>query len=189
MPENKDCEAFKKILKSRLTEKRYYHSLCVADEAKRLAEKYGADKEKAYIAGLLHDVTKNTSEQEHLKLFGEFGIILNNIEKKAEKLYHAMSGAAYVKYILCVDDDEIIDAIRYHTTAKKGMSLLSKILYLADFTSADRDYEDVEIIREYVNEDLNKAFVYALQYSIIDLVKQGRAVHNDTVEAYNEAVL
>ena len=175
--ENKtDYGEFKEILKKRLNEKRYYHSLCVADEAKRLAEKYGGDTEKAYLAGLL-------------KIFADFGIIPNEIERGAEKLWHAMSGAAYAEHILGIKDPEIIDAIRYHTTAKAGMSLLAKILYLADFTSADRDYDDVEVIRKYVNESLQKAFVYALQYSIKDLVEQARAVHLDTVAAYNQAVL
>lgn len=188
--ENKtEYTALKAILEKRLNEKRYYHSLCVADEAKRLAEKYGGNPEKAYLAGLLHDITKNAPAEEHLKIFADFGIIPNEIEKGAEKLWHAMSGAAYVKHILEINDAEIIDAIRYHTTAKAGMSLLAKILYLADFTSADRDYDDVEVIREYVNESLDKAFVYALEYSITDLVNQGRAVHLDTVAAYNEAVL
>ena len=190
MPENKtDYEALKLILKQRLNEKRYYHSLCVADEAKRLAEKYGGDRDKAYLAGLLHDITKNAPDEEHLKIFNEFGIILNDVEKNAKKLWHAMSGAEYVKNILGINDPEIIDAIRYHTTAKADMSLLAKILYLADFTSADRDYEDVDVIRQYVDETLDKGFIYALQYSITDLVKQERAVHEDTVSAYNQAVL
>lgn len=184
-----DYEALKEILQKRLDEKRYYHSLCVADEAKRLAEKYGGDQDKAYLAGLLHDITKNAPDEEHLQIFKEFGIILTDIEKNAKKLWHAMSGAEYVKNILGIKDNEIIDAIRYHTTAKADMSLLAKILYLADFTSKDRDYEDVDVIRKYVDESLNKAFVYALQYSITDLVNQGRAVHPDTVNAYNEAVL
>ena len=182
-------ESLKIILKSRLNEKRYYHSLCVADEAKRLAGKYGGNEEKAYLAGLLHDITKNSPDEEHLQIFKESDIILSDIEKNAKKLWHAMSGAEYVKRVIGVDDPEIIDAIRYHTTAKENMSLLAKILYLADFTSADRDYEDVDVIRKYVDESLDKAFVYALQYSITDLVSQGRAVHIDTVEAYNQAVL
>lgn len=190
MAENKtDYEALKKILECRLNEKRYFHSLCVADEAKRLAEKYGGDPDKAYLAGLLHDITKNAPDEEHLQIFKEFGIILTDIEKNAKKLWHAMSGALYVKSILGINDPEIIDAIRYHTTAKADMSLMAQILYLADFTSKDRDYEDVDVIREYVDESLEKAFVYALQYSITDLVNQGRAVHPDTVEAYNQAVL
>lgn len=189
MAENKtDYESLKEVLKQRLNEKRYYHSLCVADEAKRLAEKYGGDIEKAYLAGLLHDITKNAPDEEHLQIFKQFGIILTDIEQNAKKLWHAMSGALYVKNILGISDPEIIDAIRYHTTAKADMSLLAKILYLADFTSKDRDYEDVDVIREYVDESLGKAFVYALQYSITDLVNQGRAIHPDTVEAYNQAV-
>lgn len=188
--ENKtDYDALLAILKKRLNEKRYYHSLCVADEAKRLAVKYGADPEKAYLAGLLHDITKNAPDEEHLKIFENFGIILSDVEKNAKKLWHAMSGAAYVERILGIDDAEIIDAIRYHTTAKADMSLLAKILYLADFTSADRDYEDVEVIREYVDISLEKAFIYALQYSIKDLVDLQKAVHIDTVAAYNQAVL
>lgn len=178
----------KKILKNRLDEKRYYHSLCVADEAKRLSKKYGGDSDKAYLAGLLHDITKNASKEEHLKIFNDFGIILNNVEFKAQKLWHAMSGACYVENILNIKDSEIVDAIRYHTTAKANMSLLAKILYLADFTSRDRDYEDVSVIRGLVDKSLNDAFIYALQYSIKDLVDNKKAVHSDTLNAFNEAV-
>lgn len=190
MPEGKNgYAALKAILAARLNEKRYYHSLCVADEAKRLAEKYGGDTEKAYLAGLLHDITKNAPDEEHLQIFKEFGIILSDVERNAKKLWHAMSGAEYVRHVLEINDSEVVEAIRFHTTAKADMSLLAKILYLADFTSKDRDYEDVDVIRGYVDESLEKAFVYALRYSIIDLVNQGRAVHPDTVAAYNQAVL
>ena len=114
--------------------------------------------------------------------------MLNDIEKNAEKLWHAMSGAAYVEHILNINDAEIISAIRYHTTAKADMSLLEKIIYLADFTSADRDYDDVSVIRQYVDESLDKAFIYALQYSICDLVNNKKRVHLDTLNAYNQAV-
>ena len=177
------------VLKSRLNEKRYHHSLCVADEAKRLALKYGGDIEKCYLAGLLHDVTKNAHTDEHLKIFETFGIILSDIEKNAHKLWHAMSGRAYLEYVMGIDDQEVLDAVRYHTTAKADMSLTAKILYLADFTSADRDYEDVDVIRNYVDQSLEKAMIYALKYSIADLVNQGKAIHPDTLSAYNEIVL
>ena len=182
-------QEYKALLEKRLAPKRYYHSLCVADEAKRLAEKYGADSEKAYLAGLLHDVTKNASKEEHLNIFNTFGIMLNSIEKNAEKLWHAMSGAAYVKYVLQIDDEEIYDAIRYHTTAKSNMSLLSLILYLADFTSADRDYEDVDVMRALVDKSLDEAFLYALSYTVKEIVDKGGALHLDTINAYNETVL
>lgn len=182
-------DEYKSILRERLNENRYYHSLCVADEAKRLAEKYGGDIEKCYLAGLLHDITKNSTEEEHLQIFSNFGIILSDIERNAEKLWHAMSGSAYIENILKINDEEILDAIRYHTTAKAGMSLTAKILYLADFTSKDRNYPDVNIIRALVDKSLNEAFLYALKYSIIDLTENSRAIHPDTVNAFNETVL
>ena len=182
-------QEYKQILKERLTPKRYNHSLCVADEAVRLAKKYGGDIEKAYLAGLLHDITKNASEQEHLNIFNEFGIMLNDIEKNAEKLWHAISGSAFIEHKLGITDKEIITAVRYHTTARAGMSQLEKLLYLADFTSADRDYDDVDIMRQKVDISLEAALDYALSYTINDLVSSGKALHLDTVNAYNENAL
>lgn len=179
---------YKKLLRERLTEKRYNHSLCVAQEAYRLALKYGADEQKAYLAGLLHDITKNAPDTEHLNIFNKFDIILDDIEFNSVKLWHAISGAAYIEYILNIKDKEIISAVRYHTTARKDISLLEKILYLADFTSADRDYEDVGVLRRLVNESLENAYIYALSYSVKELVDKSVPIHTDTFEAYNEAV-
>ena len=181
-------DKYKKILEKRLNEKRYYHSLCVADEAKRLAVRYGGDAEKCYLAGLLHDITKNASCEEHLQIFETFGIILSEVEKNAQKLWHAMSGAAYIRYVLLIDDNELIDAVRYHTTAKADMSLTAKILYLADFTSKDRDYDDVDVMRKLVDVSIEDAMIYSLGYSIKDLVEQGRAIHPDTLSAYNQVI-
>lgn len=180
---------YKELLKNRLTPKRYNHSLCVADEAVRLAEKYGGEVEKAYLAGLLHDITKNATPQEHLHIFEEFGIMLNSVEKNAEKLWHAISGAAFIEHKLNICDSEIITAVRFHTTARKGMTLLEKLLYLADFTSADRDYDDVDIMRQKVDISIQSALEYALSYTINDLVSQNKPLHIDTVEAYNEITL
>ena len=179
---------YKKILEERLDEKRYFHSLCVADEAKRLALKMGIDGEQAYLAGLLHDITKNAPKEEHLQIFSQFGIILDNVEKNAVKLWHAISGAAYIEHILGINDAEIIDAVRYHTTAKENMSKLCLCLYLADFTSRDRDYNDVDVMRKLVDISFKEALVYALQYTIKDLAEQKRAIHFDTLKAFNYAV-
>ena len=182
-------DKYKSILQNRLTPKRYHHSLCVADEAVRLAEKYGGNKEKAYLAGLLHDITKNATEQEHLHIFQEFGIMLNDVEKNAEKLWHAVSGAAYIEHILGINDYEIITAVRYHTAARADMSQLEKLLYLADFTSSDRDYDDIDIMREKVEISMEAALDYALSYTINDLVSRGKPLHIDTINAYNENCL
>ncbi len=179
---------YKAILRQRLTEKRFNHSLCVADEAKRLAEKYSADVDKAYLAGLLHDITKNTEEKEQLQMFKEFGIIPDDITAHSQKLWHAVTGAAYIKNVLKIEDEEIISAVRYHTTAKKGMTIFQKILYLADFTSLDRDYDDVVVMRKKVDESLNSAMKYALSYTITELVEKRAQIHTDTFEAYNEII-
>lgn len=180
---------YKKILQSRLTPKRYHHSLCVADEAVRLAIKYGGNAEKAYLAGLLHDITKNDTQEEHLHIFREFGIMLNDVENNAEKLWHAISGAAYIEHILGIKDKEIITAVRYHTTARAGMTQLEKLLYLADFTSSDRDYDDIDIMRQKVEISMEAALDYALSYTINDLVARNKPLHLDTVNAYNENAL
>ncbi len=180
---------YKEILKKRLNPKRYNHSLCVANEAVRLAQKYGGDCDKAYLAGLLHDITKNDSPEEHLHIFSEFGIMLNDVENNAEKLWHAISGAAYIENILGLDDKEIITAVRYHTTAREDMTQLEKLLYLADFTSADRDYEDIDIMRQKVEISMEEALTYALSYTINDLVSRGKPLHIDTVKAYNQVAL
>lgn len=180
---------YKELLEKRLNKGRYYHSLCVADEAKRLAEKYGGNEEKCYLAGLLHDITKNSTPEEHLEIFKSNNISLSQIEMSAEKLWHAVSGALYIESNLGIKDNEILDAVRHHTTAKADMSLTAKILYLADFTSKDRNYPDVNIIRNLVDKSLEEAFIYALKYSIIDLTERSKAIHPDTVDAFNEAVL
>ncbi len=181
-------QEYKNHLKERLSEKRYYHSLCVAEEAVRLADRYGADKEKAYLAGLLHDVLKDTPGDIQLKFAKDFGIILSALELGAPKLYHSIIGSAYLERVLGITDNEIIDAVRYHTTAKKNMSKLALLLYLADYTSRDRDYEGVEEMREAVEESIEKAMQIALKFTVEDLNNKGMPVHPDTMAAYNEYV-
>lgn len=180
---------FIEILKNRLTPKRFNHSLCVADEAVRLAKKYGGDCDKAYLAGLLHDITKNATKEEHLHIFNEFGIMLNDIEKSSEKLWHAISGSAYIEHILRITDKDIIDSVRYHTTAREDMTHFEKIIYLADFTSSDRDYDDIDIMRKKVDISIEEALDYALSYTINDLVSRKKQLHLDTIKAYNQYVL
>ena len=175
---------YKEHLKSRLTERRYFHSLCVAEEAVRLADRYGADKEKAFFAGLLHDVLKDTNPAEQLKLAKEFGIMLTDLELGAHKLYHSIIGSAYVERVLGIEDKEIIDAIRYHTTARADMTSLERVLYLADYTSRDRDYNGVEDMRRAVEISEEAALKIALQFTVEDLNEKGLAVHPDTLAAY-----
>lgn len=179
---------YKILLEKRLTKKRYAHSVAVAGEAVRLAEMYGADTDKAYLAGLLHDVCKDDSRETLLQIFDKFGIILCNVEISSPKLWHAIAGAAFLKGEIGIDDEEILLAVRYHTTARAGMTLLEKVLYLADFTSADRDYDGVNRMRAAVDKSMEAAMVEALEFTICDLAGQRHAIHPDTVAAYNQLV-
>lgn len=181
-------DKYKKHIREMLGDYRYYHSLCVAEEAVRLADRYGADKEKAYLAGLLHDVLKDTPNDIQLKFAKEFGIILSDLELGAPKLYHSIIGSAYLREVLGITDQEIIDAVKYHTTAKRGMSTLALVLYLADYTSRDRDYNGVDDMRRAVDESINSAMQIALEFTVEDLNKKGVPIHPDTLAAYDEYV-
>lgn len=177
------------LIKSRLETDRFNHSLNVAESARELAILYGADAEKAYTAGLLHDVMKNASEEEQLGVLSEAGIELMPVERANKKLWHAVAGAAYVKFVMGIDDREIIRAVRYHTTGRAGMSLLEKIVYLADYISAERNYNGVEDMRRLSKKDMDGAIEYALVFGIPDLVSKGRVIHPDSIDLYNEIII
>lgn len=179
-------DQIKLLLRMRLSEYRYNHSLNVADEAARLAEKYGADIEKAYFAGLIHDCMKDVTPDEAKEYMKNYGISLTELDMNAKSLWHAILGADYAARFIGVSDDDIINAVRYHTTARAGMSLLEKAIYLADYTSADRSYNGVEEMRAAVDESIEKAMKIALEFTVSDLNKKGAPVHPDTLSALDE---
>ena len=185
---NRDNE-FKEILKNRLTEKRYIHSLNVADSAKQLAKLYGYDEEIAYTAGLIHDCCKDTPAGLQLSYMLENGVELSEYELGVAKLYHSICGSVFVKKEFGIDNQDIINAVRYHTTGRKTMSLLEKIIFIADFISDERDYNGVEIMREKAVKSLDEAIVEGLSFTIKDLIDQGRIIHPDTLDAYNDAMM
>lgn len=184
-----NIDSYKDLLRSRLSDYRYNHSLCVADSAVELAERYGADKEKALVAGLLHDITKEASSDEHFELFARGQVVLTALESVNRKLWHAMSGAEYIRLKLNITDGEILDAVRYHTTARAGMSLLEKVIYIADFISADRVYDDVDVVRELALKSLDETMLYTQRYSINELLQKCACIHPDSVACYNEILL
>ena len=112
---------YKEIIRPKLTPKRYFHSLCVAEEAVILAEKYGCDTKKAYVAGILHDIMKDISREEMLKMFKDFDIILTDVEKQAPKLWHAILGSEYIRRELKIDDEEAdLDALEEEARSIKA---------------------------------------------------------------------
>lgn len=181
-------EEYKRILKSKLTQKRYEHCLNVSKKAVYLAKKYGADVNKAKIAGLLHDITKQTDDNEQLKIIDNAGMKLNPIEFNNKKLWHAVSGSAYLKTELNIKDNDILNAVLYHTTGRASMSLLEKIVFLADLISDERDFEEVYVIRDIAERNLNEAVCVAAAFSIKLLISKKTVIAPNTLDAYNDNV-
>lgn len=176
---------YRAVIKERLSDYRFYHSLCVAESARELAKKYGADEHKAEVAGILHDVCKEEEPEVQLEIIKNAGMTITDFEKAGKKFYHQISGCAYAKSVLGIEDEEILGAIRYHTTVKADMTLMQEIIYLADFISADRDYKDIDNIRKEAEKGKEYGMLYATVYTIKSVVKKRKPLHPDTVAAYN----
>lgn len=165
-----------------LSSQRIAHTAGCEHEAVQLAKLWGEDPEKAAVAGILHDSTKNLSYDEQLILCDKYGIILDNAQRENPKLLHAITGAALAKDRFGVSE-EISQAIRWHTTGKPDMNTLEKIIYLADYIEPTRDFEGVERLRELAYEDLDAALALGLEMSLEELRRQNVEPHRDTVEA------
>lgn len=145
-------------LEKKLPSKRFEHTKGVRYTCGCLAMKYGYDIEKAQLAGLLHDCAKYMSDKEILEKCKKHGIEITNEELASPHLLHGKLGAFYAKKKYDIDDAEILEAITYHTTGKPNMSLLCKILYIADYIEPNRKIiPGLDEIRKYAFEDLNKA--------------------------------
>ena len=165
-----------------LSSQRIAHTAGCEHEAVQLAKLWGEDPEKAAVAGILHDSTKNLSYDEQLILCDKYGIILDNAQRENPKLLHAITGAALAKDRFGVSE-EISQAIRWHTTGKPDMNTLEKIIYLADYIEPTRDFEGVERLRELAYEDLDAALALGLEMSLEELRRQNVEPHRDTMEA------
>lgn len=175
----------KKFLKNRLSQKRYTHSLNVAEECRKLAVKYGEDPDKAYYAGLIHDICKENSADEQKQLIIESGFSVCREELETHSLWHAIAGAYFIKKEFGIEDIDIINAVRFHTAGRAGMTRLEEIVYLGDLISADRDYKDVDKMRKLSYSDLNKAMFEAFAFAIKSVVKKDGLLPLCTVEGYN----
>lgn len=162
--------------------KRLAHIRGTEAEAVKLARRWGADPEKLRRAAILHDCTKYFSKDAHLAICDEYGVELDSMERGAEKLLHAKSGAALAKYVFG-QDEEIFQAILYHTTGRGNMSLAEKILYLADYMEPNRDFPEVHEMRELAYQDLDRAVLMGVRLSIQEMLERNRIVHPNTLEA------
>lgn len=159
--------------------KRHAHILGVEEEAVRLARRWGADEETARRAGILHDCTKYLELPEQLQICAEYGIVLDDLERQSAKLLHSKTGAAVAKH-LYGQSDEIYWAIYWHTTGRANMTLLEKILYLADYMEPNRDFLGVEELRRLCYCDLDAALELGLTMSVEELTERGVPIHKNT---------
>lgn len=180
-----DIEQIKSLLEKRLSKKRFTHSLNVADEALKLAEKYGESPDRAYFAGLVHDICKEDEPDILKKLLLKCESITNT-ELSSKSLWHGPAGAVYIQEQLGVTDMGIIDAVRFHTIGRAGMTRLEEIVYLADLISKDRDYKDVEKMRKLAYSDFDKAMLEGVSFSITNVVKKHGYIPVYSLEAYNQ---
>ena len=176
-------------LRSQLSEKRYLHSIGVSRTAACLARQFGADVQKAALAGLLHDCARALPDEQLLSIAEEWGLGIDRIERETPVLLHAKLGSLLAAREYGVNDREICQAIAFHTTGGPGMTLLDEIIYLADFIEPSRSFPGVEELRNLAEESLHGALLAAYNQSVIYILHNGGLLHPDTVAGRNELVM
>ncbi|MCR5331426.1 MAG: nicotinate-nucleotide adenylyltransferase [Lachnospiraceae bacterium] len=186
-------DEFMMKMESLLSPHRFTHVKNVAKTAVKLARTYNADMDKAYIAGLLHDCAKYLDDEQMLQVAEEYNIELEEVEKASLQLVHAKIGAVFAREVYGIEDEDILNAIRYHTTGRPNMSLLEKIIYIADYIEPGRkrDISDpqaarmLELARSFASVDLDQTLKYILKETYDYLVnKTDYAISDMTRKAY-----
>ena len=191
-------------MKGEMGEKRYNHTLEVEKMAARLGEIYAPDKvSELRAAALLHDVTKERSVDEHIAICESAGLVVSRAERKSPKMFHAKTGALvipqrYPEFAV----ESIIEAVRYHTTGKADMSIMEKIIYLADYIDMSRSFGDCVALRNYFFdfdfdnasdkeklEHLNDTLIMSYDLTIRGLLEDGKHINDTTFEARNFLIL
>lgn len=176
-------------LKQNMSSRRYRHTMGVVDAAVYLAKKYSVDIQAAYIAALLHDYAKDFSEKQTQTYINRNDLIIDETMSNVYQLLHGKVAAHIAREQFNIKDRDILNAIEYHTTGRKKMSKLEKIIYLADFIEPGRNYAGVEELRIVAKQDLDKAVLLALDNTIKYVISMGELLHTNTVEARNTLLL
>lgn len=176
-------------LKKELSSKRFHHTEGVAHTARKLALRYGADPEKAYIAGWIHDCAKEMPLSEMQEWTKKDGMRLDPYMMGSRALLHGPAGSAYAKLHFHMDDEEILSAVVYHTTGRPHMTLLEKIVFLADYIEPSRDFPGVEGLRKLAEKDLDEAMLAAYDSTIRHLLDQEAYIYDLTFLGRNDLAL
>ena len=176
-----ETEKIKKELKKNLSSYRYDHSLRVAETAKSLAEEHHIDKQKAYIAGLLHDIAKELTEKENKYWIEKYHLDKSLNEEKNKKIKHADIGAVIAKEKYHITQD-IYNAIKYHTIGNKSMDTLAKIIYIADKIGREKIPEELKPVKQLAYTNIDEALLYCIEQQEKNLKEKGIKTHKDTKE-------
>lgn len=163
--------------------KRFNHSLRVVDTAMILSRQYNASLKNTYIAALLHDCGRLKEDNKIFEKMKYYGIILDNETSGNLNLLHSILGRYIASEEFGICDSEVLNAIRFHTTGRRQMTDIEKIIYIADAIEPDREYEGVEIVREVVKRDLNGALLISMQQTVEFLKKKNVSINKNTIEA------
>lgn len=169
--------------------KRLLHSFGVRDTAEKLAEQYGTDAQKARITGLIHDAAKEKSNEEILEICKKGKYEIDEVGKKSPSILHGYAGKIIANELMGITDEDCLNAIQYHTTGRKLMSDLEKIIYIADYIEPNRNFPGVNELREAAFRNLDEALLLAFDNTIKLVVSRGNLLHKDTVEARNYIIL
>jgi predicted HD superfamily hydrolase involved in NAD metabolism len=170
-------DAARSYARARLSDKRYAHTLRVADTAERLAGLHDLDPKRARLAALLHDAARETDKDELFRVADEEEIAMSDLEHERPVLLHGPVMAELARKELGVEDEEVLGAVRAHTTGESGMGPLALALYVADKIEPDRDQPGVENLRKLALEDLGHAAAAALERSISYNEQRGEPTH------------
>lgn len=174
-----------RYIKQHLSESRYEHTMGVAKVAKELAEINHVSPEKAEIAALCHDIAKNLTIDQMKKIIKDQKIELSDDEKTSIEVWHAILAPVLAREDLEVYDVEILQSIRWHTTGKENMSILDKIIYIADMIEPRREFKGVDEIREEAYKNLDKGVVMGIDHTIEYLVQRKSPIDVNSVKARN----
>lgn len=166
---------------------RYDHTLRVAETAVILAHRFGENPEKAELAALYHDYAKEMPNEKLKQIIIAGKEDLRLLDYHPE-LWHGPAAAILIQEKFNISDQDIIQAVRYHTTGRKQMSQLEKIIYLADYIEPGRNFPGLEEVRKLAEKDLDQAILQALRNTIQFLTSKFSSIYPDTIEAYNDFI-
>lgn len=177
-----------KDLKVMLSKSRFEHTLSVAKKAIELGKQYGLDEKSCEMAGILHDCAKGNEKYYEEKYHDEFKALISQSENRQYEnpyLKHCLLGMIVAKEKYKVSDSEVLNAIKEHTTGSLNMTELAKVLYLADKTEDNRDYDGVDEIRKVSMKNMDQAIVLSLSNTIKYLIEKNRTIAPESIELRN----